>query len=123
MIENARLSLANAILAAASNASRDVEALKSEALKTMARSYPSLGTTRMTIDHKARWEYLMINLAYLAARTGEVDVLNDAGEQGWELIAIMTNNVAYLRRPKDDSAHVPEQLPSLRLRKTTPRAK
>jgi hypothetical protein len=36
VIESARLSLANAILAAATNASRDVEALKNEALKTMA---------------------------------------------------------------------------------------
>jgi hypothetical protein len=43
LIESARLSLANAILAAATNASRDVGALKNEALKTMARRYPSLG--------------------------------------------------------------------------------
>jgi hypothetical protein len=46
VIESARLSLANAILASATNASRDVEALKNEALKTMARSYPSLGPPR-----------------------------------------------------------------------------
>jgi hypothetical protein len=42
VIESARLSLANAILAAATDASRDVEALKNEALITMARRYPSL---------------------------------------------------------------------------------
>jgi hypothetical protein len=64
------------------------------------------------------WEYLTIDLAYLPARTDEVDVLNDAGERGWELIAILSNKIAYLRRPIDGTAHFPEQLPSVRRRKT-----
>jgi hypothetical protein len=61
----------------------------------------------MTRGHMARWEYLTIDLAYLPARTGEVDVLNDAGGQGWELIAFMTNHVAYLRRQVDNPADAP----------------
>ena len=38
-----------------------------------------------------RWEYHTINLAYLPARIDDIDLLNEAGEQGWELIAIMSN--------------------------------
>jgi hypothetical protein len=45
-----------------------------------------------------RWEYLTLDLAYLPARTDDVDMLNDAGEQGWELVTIMSNHIAYLRR-------------------------
>ena len=44
------------------------------------------------------WEYTTINLSELPARILVVDVLNNAGEEGWELIAITTNHVAYLKR-------------------------
>ena len=54
-----------------------------------------------------RWKYLTIDLAYLPARTAEIDVLNDVGAQGWELIAIMSNHVAYLRRQVDNPADAP----------------
>jgi hypothetical protein len=54
-----------------------------------------------------RWEYLTIDLAYLPARSNDIDVLNDAGEQGWELIAIMSNHVAYLRRQVDNAPDAP----------------
>jgi hypothetical protein len=70
----------------------------------------------------ARWEYLTIDLANLPVRTDEIDLLDEAGEQGWELIAIMSNEIAYLRRPIYDPGHVPEQVPSVRRRKTAPRA-
>ena len=70
-----------------------------------------------------RWEYLTLDLANLPGRIDEIDVLNDAGEEGWELIAIMTNKVAYLRRPIDDPARVSRQLPLVRRRKTAIRAK
>jgi hypothetical protein len=70
----------------------------------------------MTRGHMARWEYLMIDLAYLAARTGEVDVLNDAGGQGWQLVAIMTNHVAYLRRQVENPADAPAERPTRRRR-------
>jgi hypothetical protein len=49
-----------------------------------------------------RWEDLTLDLAYLPAKTNDVDVLNKAGEDGWELIAIASNHVAYLRRQVDD---------------------
>jgi hypothetical protein len=61
------------------------------------------------------------HLADLPVRTDEIDLLDEAGEQGWELIAIMSNKIAYLRRPIDDAAHVPEQVPPVRRRKTARR--
>jgi hypothetical protein len=58
-----------------------------------------------------RWEYLTIDHAYLPARTGEVDLLNDAGGQGWELITIMSNHVAYMRRPINDRSRARAKTP------------
>jgi hypothetical protein len=60
----------------------------------------------------------MIDLANLPATTGEIDLLDEVGEQGWELIAIMSNHVAYLRRPIDDPVRAPKASPR---RKKTPR--
>jgi hypothetical protein len=44
------------------------------------------------------WEYKKIALNQLSPKTADVDVLNDAGDEGWELVAILPNNVAYLKR-------------------------
>jgi hypothetical protein len=46
----------------------------------------------------AEWEYTKINLNELPRKTEDIDLLNDAGKAGWELIAITSNNVAYLKR-------------------------
>ena len=39
-------------------------------------------------------------------KTDDIDLLCDAGEEGWELVAILVNNVAYLKRRVGES--VPE---------------
>jgi hypothetical protein len=44
------------------------------------------------------WEYRQIDLNELPPKTDEVDVLNQLGEQGWELVAILHNHVAHLKR-------------------------
>jgi hypothetical protein len=49
-----------------------------------------------------RWEYHALDLADLPGRVNEVEMLNKAGEDGWELIAIVANHVAYLRRQVDE---------------------
>ena len=46
----------------------------------------------------SQWEYRKINLNCLPRRTEDIDVLTDAGKQGWELIVIRPNNMAYLKR-------------------------
>src|SRR5215471_20019324 len=45
-----------------------------------------------------QWEYITIHLSELPRETDEVDLLNEAGEDGWELAGITANNVAYLKR-------------------------
>jgi len=45
-----------------------------------------------------QWEYLKIAHNQLSPRAADVDVLNDHGDEGWELIAILPNNIAYLKR-------------------------
>jgi hypothetical protein len=45
-----------------------------------------------------QWEYRKIPLIEAPSGGGNIDILNDAGEEGWELVAITTDNVAYLKR-------------------------
>jgi len=45
------------------------------------------------------WEYITLNLCELPRKTSELDLLNGAGEKGWELVTITSNNIAYLKRP------------------------
>jgi len=44
------------------------------------------------------WEYLTVDLNDLPRKTESINVLNDAGEQGWELVIITANQIAYLKR-------------------------
>jgi hypothetical protein len=46
-----------------------------------------------------QWEYLTIDLSHVPLRTGEIAILNEAGADGWELVWINANNMAYLKRP------------------------
>ena len=54
------------------------------------------------------WGYRKINLNEVPRRRDEIDVLCDAGEDGWELVTITANNFAYLKRERDDDARVVE---------------
>jgi len=44
------------------------------------------------------WEYDRIDLSSLPRRTDDIDLLNDAGKEGWELVAITPSNIAYVKR-------------------------
>ena len=44
-----------------------------------------------------------IELNQSARKTDDVDALNDAGLDGWELVALLPNHVAYLKRQVGDS--------------------
>ena len=44
------------------------------------------------------WEYLRLDLNDVRPRQDEVDMLNEVGSQGWELVAITPSGVAYLKR-------------------------
>jgi hypothetical protein len=46
-----------------------------------------------------QWEYHKIDLNDLPRRTNDMDLLNDAGRNGWELVILSQNAIAYLKRP------------------------
>jgi DNA-binding protein H-NS len=48
------------------------------------------------------WEYRKISLSDLPRKRDDIDVLNDAGSKGWELIAILPNSMAYMKREVAD---------------------
>jgi hypothetical protein len=45
-----------------------------------------------------QWEYEKIDLNDLPRRRSDIDILNDAGHDGWEIVTITANAVAYLKR-------------------------
>jgi hypothetical protein len=45
-----------------------------------------------------QWEYRKINLNDVPRRSDDIDLLLDAGHDGWELVVVTANNVAYLKR-------------------------
>ena len=47
----------------------------------------------------ARWEYRKIHLSELPRQGDDIDLLNAAGNDGWELVSITNSNIAYLKRP------------------------
>jgi len=49
-----------------------------------------------------RWEYSKINLNDVPRRGDDIDLLNDLGKEGWELVAVIGNNAAYLKRQIED---------------------
>jgi hypothetical protein len=55
----------------------------------------------------AQWEYREIDLGDLPRKTNDIDLLNDAGKDGCELVAIATNNVARLKRRVAEPAATP----------------
>jgi hypothetical protein len=44
------------------------------------------------------WEYRKIDLGDLARNTSDLDLLDKAGGEGWELVVITSNNIAYFKR-------------------------
>ena len=45
-----------------------------------------------------QWDYRKIDLNDLPRRSVDIDLLNAAGENGWELVAIAANSIAYFKR-------------------------
>jgi hypothetical protein len=50
------------------------------------------------------WEYIKIDLNKQRPPGDELDLLNAAGTQGWELVGITSNNIAYLKRAIEELA-------------------
>jgi hypothetical protein len=45
-----------------------------------------------------QFQYERINLSDLPRQSDEIDLLDGLGHEGWELVVVMPNNVAYLKR-------------------------
>ena len=54
-----------------------------------------------------QWEYRKIDLKTVPTKIDDVDWLNDAGRDGWELVGITSTNVAYLKRQIGEPAAAP----------------
>jgi hypothetical protein len=65
-----------------------------------------------------RWEYRKIDLNDVPSKISDIDILVDAGRDGWELVGVSANNVAYLKRQLDD----PAATPTVRRRSASSRA-
>lgn len=48
------------------------------------------------------WQYRKLALNDVPRKSSEVQLLCQAGEEGWELVVILDNNLAYLKRTLDD---------------------
>jgi DNA-binding protein H-NS len=58
----------------------------------------------------SEWEYRKIALNQLPRKTDDIDVLCEAGMDGWELVAILENNVAYFKRQVGDAVSETEPI-------------
>jgi hypothetical protein len=59
------------------------------------------------IEPMAEWEYRKISLSDVPRRGDDIDLLNDAGKEGWELVGISNNDVAYMKRQHGEPAPTP----------------
>ena len=55
------------------------------------------------------WEYRTIDLNQHGSRSDEVELLNAAGADGWELVGITGNFIAYLKRAVAERAPMPAE--------------
>jgi hypothetical protein len=62
------------------------------------RAFASYAFFTKGIRPMPRWEYRAIHLNEIPAGEEDIDVLNDAGKEGWELVGVTTSNIAYLKR-------------------------
>jgi len=60
----------------------------------------------------AKWEYRKLDLNDLPRGSDDVGVLNRVGGEGWELVAITPNNVAYLKRLHGEPAKIGRRKPA-----------
>jgi hypothetical protein len=52
----------------------------------------------------SQWEYCKVDLNLIPRRATDVDVLNQLGNEGWELVNMPPNNMAYFKRQRDAPA-------------------
>lgn len=63
-----------------------------------------------------QWEYRRLDLNDAPRRSDDIDVLNRAGSEGWELVSVTSTGVAYVKR------QIPEPAKTVRRKAATPAA-
>jgi hypothetical protein len=53
------------------------------------------------ISGHPQWEYRKLDLNDVPTKLQDTDLLTAAGRDGWELVTITGNNIAYLKRPRE----------------------
>ena len=68
-----------------------------------------------------QWEYSKIDLNNVPTKSSDLDTLDGAGKDGWELVSITANNFAYLKRSLEDptAAAPPRAKPATRRKVAT----
>jgi hypothetical protein len=51
------------------------------------------------------WEYRKIDLDASPHAMSDVELLNAAGKEGWEVVHVTDNNAAYLKRAREEADH------------------
>jgi hypothetical protein len=67
-----------------------------------------------------QWEYRKLSLNEVPRRTLDIDLLNDVGHDGWELVCVLDNGVAFLKREVPLSQPEPRRSRSPRVSGKTP---
>jgi hypothetical protein len=67
-------------------------------------TFSFISITAVEKSAMANWEYSRLSLNDLPRETSELDLLNDAGEEGWELVFITSNHIAILKRSVNGQA-------------------
>lgn len=62
-----------------------------------------MATKRWRVDMSG-WQYLLLDLNELPVGAAEIDALNQAGKNGWELVAVTSRKMAYFKRRTPQSA-------------------
>jgi hypothetical protein len=61
-----------------------------------------------------QWEYTKIDLNQVPPRGDDLDLLERAGKDGWQLVFITVNHIAYMKRQSTEAAPIatPPQRPA-----------
>jgi hypothetical protein len=49
-------------------------------------------------EHMTQWEYAKVDLNNVPSNKSDLDLLNDAGTDGWELVTVTVSNFAVMKR-------------------------
>ena len=58
-----------------------------------------------------QWEHLVVDLNTISAKSSDVALLDQLGQERWELVSITSNKMAYMKRKVDELPPAPKRAP------------